>query len=43
MHQGADSYAPFQRFPVLAHWAIFLRPSDSGRGRIVAACEENEA
>jgi len=25
---------------VLAHWAMILRPSDLGRGRIVAACEE---
>jgi hypothetical protein len=33
---------PGARFPVLAHWAMLLRPSDLGRGRIVAACEENE-
>src|ERR1019366_9817945 len=28
---------------VLAHWAMLLRPSDLGRGRIVAACEESKA
>ena len=30
----------FHPFPALTRWAIFFRPTDSGRAKIIAGCEE---